>query len=252
MRRALLAVAAGVALAAGCGGGEETVAPPTRSEPAPTVTTEPTTTETETSTEPAPSAVPMAAMPPGAARICARHAVLAPSCPATVPESRYGIAGPPVGLGAPYAQGGYAVCLKREASECAAAVFNLEGGVPTDDPRRDRPPAFVHFSVYAAKGALDRQFPFELPCTGPVVRNVDRLLAARRKTAACLGEAELGGRDGTLALAPSFPAGGEAGGHVLFFWREGAVSRAATLHAWRPIAETIDALDGAIASVGSG
>lgn len=208
---------------------------------------------TEADTGPDASAVPMTAMPSRAGRICARFLVLEASCPAEVPESRFGLAGPPVGFPGPYADGGYAVCLEREAGECAAAVFHLEGGVPTDDPRRDRPPTFLHLALYAAEGELDRHFPFELPCTGPVVREeADRILVAPRDTAACLGEAELGGRAGTLALAPPFPAGGEAGGHLLFLWQEDGVSYAATLHAWRPVAETIDALRRVVVSAGSG
>jgi hypothetical protein len=117
---------------------------------------------------------------------------------------------------------------------------------------RDRPPTFLHLALYATEGALDRHVPFELPCTGPVVRDAaDRLLVAPRDTAACLGEAELGGRNGTLALAPPFPAGGEAGDHLLFVSQEGGVSYAATLHAWTPVAETIDALARVTASAGS-
>jgi hypothetical protein len=208
---------------------------------------------TAAETEPEPPAVPMTAMPPGAGRICARFPVLAASCPAEVPESRFGLAGPPIGFPGPYADGGYAICLEREAGACAAAGFHLEGGVPTDDPRRDRPPTFLHLALYAARGALDAHFPFELPCTGPVVlEEADRLLVAPRDTAACLGEGELGGRAGTLALAPPFPTGGEAGGHLLFFWQEDGVSYAATLHAWQPVAETTDALERVVASAGSG
>jgi hypothetical protein len=195
----------------------------------------------------------MTAIPPGAGRICARFAVLAPTCPSSVPESRFGLAGPPVGFPGPYADGGYAVCLERKKGDCAAAVFHLEGGVPRGDPREDRPPRFLHLALYAARGSLDRHLPFELPCTGPLVppARADLLLVAERATAACLGDTEIGGRTGDFALAPPFPAGGEAGGHLLFFWQEGGVSYAATLHAWEPVAETVDALAHLTASAGA-
>ncbi len=233
-------------VAVGCGGDDESDT--TQTSPA----SAPTTTATATEPEPDNPAVAMTAMPPGAARVCARFDVLAPSCPASVPESRFGLAGPPIGQNVPYADGGYARCLERGAGDCTAAVFHLEGGVPSDDPRRDRPPRFLHYALYAAEGKLDRHFPFELPCTGPVVRDeADRILVAPRETAACLGEAELAGQEGTLALAPPFPAGGEAGGHLLFFWRDGGVTRAATLHAWAPVAETVDALERVTASAGN-
>jgi hypothetical protein len=240
MRRAGLTTAVALALASGCGGEDGGGAPTPPDEP-------PAATGAET--EPPPPAVPMTAMPAQAGRICGRFPVLAPSCPGRVPESQFGLAGPPVGFPGPYADGGCVVCLMREVGACGAAVFHLEGGVPTDDPRRDRPPAFLHLALYAAKGELDRHFPFELPCTGPVVReNADRLLGAPTETAACLGNAELGGRTGTLSLAPPFPGGGEAGGHLLFLWEEDGVSYAATLHAWRPVEEAIDTLGRVTAS----
>jgi hypothetical protein len=194
----------------------------------------------------------MASMPAGAKRICAGLELIAPECPASVPDSRYGLAGRPVGFEGPYAAGGYGVCLARKAGGCAAEGFHLEGGVPTEEPGRDRPPRFVHVTLYAARGTLDAHVPFELPCSGPVEgENADRLLTAPRETAACLGDETKAGRRGTLALAPPYPTGGEAGGHVFFLWRDGEISRAATLHAWEPVAETIDVLRRVVVSADS-
>jgi hypothetical protein len=197
----------------------------------------------------------MVATPAGAARVCRRIAVLATLCPERVPDSRYGVAGRPVGLRGPYAAGGYSVCLApRRHGECTAAVFQLEGGIPSGDARRDSPPRFVHLALYAARGNLDRYLPFELPCRGPVVGalQADRLLVAPRESAACLGRAKLGGHPGILALVPPFPAGGEAGGHLLFLWEEPDASYAATLHAWKPVAETVDVLAEVAASAPPG
>jgi hypothetical protein len=194
----------------------------------------------------------MTAMPAGAARICRRLGLLGPACPGRVPESRYGLAGRPVGFEGPYAEGGYAVCLEGRESRCAADAFHLEGGVPTGNPRGDRPPRFVHLALYAARRPLDRYFPFELPCTGRVRRDgLDGLLTTQRETAACLGVETIAGRRGTLALAPPYPFGGEAGGHVFFLWREGRVAHAATLHAWAPVAEAIDVLRRVVATATS-
>lgn len=221
---------------AGCadGDGDSRSAPP-----------QPTTgTDTEVS-------VPMTAMPAGAARICARRGLLGLACPRNVPESRYGLAGRPIGFEGPYAEGGYAVCLERRRGRCAAEGFHLEGGVPTDNPRTDRPPRFVHLALYAARRSLGRYFPFDVPCSGPVIApgRADRLLTGRQRNAACLGDEEIAGRRGTLALAPPYPAGGEAGGHLFFLWREGRIARAATLHAWAPVTEAIDVLRRVVASV---
>jgi hypothetical protein len=234
-----------LAIVAGCAGGngDNTAAPrPT------TGITSATTGPSQPTTVAEPSVL-MTAMPVGAARICTRRGLLGPACPGQVPESRYGLAGRPVGFGGPYAEGGYAVCLERKEGGCTAEAFHLEGGVPTGNPRADRPPRFVHAALYAARRPLDRYFPFELPCTGPVERDrLDRLLTGARKTAACLGNETIAGRRGTLALAPPYPAGGEAGGHLFFLWREGRIARAATLHAWAPVTETVDVLRRVVAS----
>jgi hypothetical protein len=191
----------------------------------------------------------MASMPSRAARICRRLGVLAPACPDEVPESRYGLAGKPVGFDGPYAQGGYSICLERRGRTCTADAFHLEGGVPTGNPRGDRPPRFVHLALYAARRSLASYFPFELPCSGAVVlARADRLLTRSRRAAACLGEEEISGQRGTLALAPPYPIGGEVGGHVLFLWRERGITHLATLHAWAPVAEAIDVLRRVVAS----
>jgi hypothetical protein len=226
----------------GCGGADDSAVP-----------SQATTNTSPATTAPTPqdNTIPMIAMPPGAARICARRELFGPACPATVPEARYGLAGRPVGFEGPYAEGGFAVCLERANGGCVAEGFHLEGGVPTGNPRGDRPPRFVHLSLYASRRPLRRYFPFDLPCSGPVIAldRADRLLKGRQRNAACLGDEEIAGRPGTLALAPPYPTGGEAGGHVFFLWREGRIARAATLHAWAPVAEAIDVLRSVMASV---
>lgn len=187
-------------------------------------------------------------MPEGADEICRELELLAPACPASVPDSRYGAAGPPIGVDGPYADGGYAVCLRRREGACVSEAFHLEGGVPTGNPARDRPPRFVHVSLHAARGSLDRQFPW-LQCKGSAEdEDPEALLTEPRETAVCLGDEVVGERRGTLVLAPPYPSGGEAGGHVAFLWREGGVSYAATLHAWAPVAETREALLRLVAS----
>lgn len=251
----------GIALAAGCSGGEADEAGTTAPSPPPTTTVDPGPTTSETEPEPEPEAGPETTagftdLPAGAASVCRSLRVLLPVCPTRVPESRYGVAGPPIGGGDRWADGGYARCLERSRGRCTAAVFHLEGGIPTDDPRRDRPPEFVHLAAYAAEGGFGREFPFRLPCTGPNVRDrADRMLQAPRETAACLGRTTIAGRRGTLALAPPFPAGGEAGGHLLFLWRRSHVSIGkvdlvymVTLHGWKPVEETVRVLGEVLAS----
>jgi putative hemolysin len=83
----------------------------------------------------------------------------------------------------------------------------VDGGFGT------RPPAWSHVVVYA--GDLQRAFPFTMRTLGAVTWN---------------------SRRGTLVLAPSYPAGGEQGGHLIFRWRLGRTGYAVGLHAWRPLA----------------
>jgi len=63
------------------------------------------------------------------------------------------------------------------------------------------------------------------------------IVAQKRSKPLLFGSTDWGGRRGALFLAPSYPAGGEIGGHLAFWWRSHGTYYLASLHAWEPLSE---------------
>jgi hypothetical protein len=97
----------------------------------------------------------------------------------------------------------------------------------------DRPPRFAHLSIIA--GNLAKAFPFAYPVGGKHVRLENGIFARNRSRPVFFGDVVWDGRRGTLVLAPSYPAGGEEGDHLIFRWRRGPTGYAIGLHAWEPL-----------------
>jgi hypothetical protein len=60
------------------------------------------------------------------------------------------------------------------------------------------------------------------------------------------------GRRGTLLRAAPYPRGGIHGDHLVFRWREGRREYAVSLHAWKPLRETVATLDAIVTSLPAG
>jgi hypothetical protein len=60
----------------------------------------------------------------------------------------------------------------------------------------------------------------------------DALLNPRRSEAVSLGWVRWHGTRGQLVLAPSYPFGGEWGGHLIFYFKNAGIRYAITLHGW--------------------
>jgi hypothetical protein len=88
----------------------------------------------------------------------------------------------------------------------------------------------VHIVVYAGLG--EDPFGFSSSDLGRARPFTNALLNSFHPRAISLGSARWSGRNGQLVVAPSFPAGGEAGGHITFNFREHNVYYQITLHAW--------------------
>jgi hypothetical protein len=213
-------VAAGLAalcLCACSGSDEDTgpTAPPTRS--AETTTAPTTSAETPTTTTASPAdPVELVPMPRGALGTCRSSPRVRPICPRLVPEAPYERQ-PEV----------YVAELLRGGRRFPEA-FNLSWGAenPTR-PERNRPPRLSHVVIVA--GALGR-----------TLQGVE---------ARVLRRAEWGDRPGTLALAAPFPRGGLHGDHLVFRWREDDHEYAASLHTWKPRAETVETLEAIVDSM---
>ena len=96
-------------------------------------------------------------------------------------------------------------------------------------------PRFVHIVIKA--GDLGNGFHFPFPAAGVQVTaspNAPR----HARGPVLLGTRTWGGRIGTLVLAPSFPAGGIDGDHIVFKWSEDGTDYAVSMHASRPMAKT--------------
>jgi len=62
------------------------------------------------------------------------------------------------------------------------------------------------------------------------------------------GTRRWGGHRGSLFLAPSYPNGGQIGGHLTFWWRKGRHGYVVSLHAWEPLTECSRVLRKIVAS----
>jgi hypothetical protein len=92
------------------------------------------------------------------------------------------------------------------------------------------PPYFVHVLVY---GTRPSQFDLALPHGHPPS---DRLVAAQHPPACGPDQTRALGRSSRrIVLAPSYPSGGESGGHLIFAYQPGAIVRGISVHPWTSI-----------------
>ena len=110
----------------------------------------------------------------------------------------------------------------------------------------DHPPVWSHISFFA--GDLTSAFPFRYPTHGARPAVLTGLFSKPHPHAIFLGRFDWHGRNGTLALAPAYPGGGEQGDHVIFRWREGGVTYALGLHGWEPLADAVATLRAVVES----
>jgi hypothetical protein len=128
-----------------------------------------------------------------------------------------------------------------------SSVFFAEwsGPYPGLTPR-NAPPRFVHINVIASP--LDQPLAFEWP-TRPTTGLEDLAKAPKKLDEPLLvGAYTWGGRDGEVALTPSFPAGGIEGDHLIFRWIRGDTAYSISLHAWKPLAESLGSLRAVVES----
>jgi hypothetical protein len=127
-------------------------------------------------------------------------------------------------------------------------VFFAEWSAPYPGlSTRNAPPRFAHLNVIATP--VDHPLAFTWPLR--VTATLDELENAPKKRGEplLLGEYRWADRNGEIALAPSFPAGGIEGDHLVFRWVEGDTAYSISLHVWKPIAGSFDALKFVVASI---
>jgi hypothetical protein len=166
------------------------------------------------------------AMPAKAGEKCRRDEVLRPVCPTRVPKVNAGtfqhITGP----------------------QPDWPVFSAEWNAPYPKlTERNAPPRLAHVVVHAEHPHM---FPFKWPSdTFPQGSEIKD----KRKEALLLDDPTWAGLQGTLVLAPSFPAGGIDGDHIVFRWEKDGHVYAISLHAWRPLNEATATLRAIVESI---
>lgn len=166
---------------------------------------------------------------------CRSAFVLRPVCPRLVPKVSGGftVSGPVVQY--PKASG--------------FTVFDLEHGAPYEKRTwLNRPPGVLHLTLVAGRrpGGLFGGMPYPGSKPAATLRN-GQSTRTRRKPL-LYGTRRWGGHSGSLFLAPSYPSGGQIGGHLTFWWRKGRDGYVVSIHAWEPLTETARVLRAIVAS----
>ena len=191
-----------------------------------------------------PAAVDLAPLPDDAAATCQRVPQLRAVCPALIPAFE-------------------GVALRSSTFRQGRHwTFTSEGGTgPYANPRRNRPPGFVH--VVAQSGELSDAFETFTYTTSDFVTVRDGLMgsAERRRLAALgrsgetpmglfLGKRTWNRHHGGLVLAPPFTAIDSIhADHLIFLWRSDGRDRAVSLHAWEPFTESLATLRAVVDSM---
>lgn len=166
------------------------------------------------------------AMPVKALEKCRKHKSLIPICPARVPrikpESFHHVIAP----------------------EAKWPVFSAEWNAPSPKlSERNAPPRTTHIVVRAEhRHMFSFKWPSEPHPQGSGIKD-------KRKHGLLLDSPTWSGRRGTLVLAPPYPFGGIDGDHLVFKWEEEGSIYAISLHAWRPLSESIATLEAIVESI---
>lgn len=192
--------------------------------------------------------VQMSATPPPALGLCERIWLMRRICPREVPFTN---GRPQPRTAGPYGAGAFAGCSSAGrtpieeplgSKRCAEALWDYQI-LPTHLPLPAwthgktilspsdvlPPPWYVHVLLYAAVGGSPFQYPLQ---PGGPRRLTESLISSFHSRAISLGRIRWAGISGMLELGPSYPAGGEAGGHLIFSFSVHGVYYGITLHAW--------------------
>jgi hypothetical protein len=165
---------------------------------------------------------------------CRSAFVLRPACPRLIPKvPRLLVAGPNVQY--PKASG--------------FTVFDLQHGVPHEKRTwLNRPPRVLHLTLVAGRRPGNLFGGMRYPGSKAIGSLRNGQSTRTRQKALLYGTRHWGGHRGSLFLAPSYPYGGQIGGHLTFWWRKGRDGYIVSLHAWEPLTECSRVLRGIIAS----
>lgn len=125
-------------------------------------------------------------------------------------------------------------------------VLEMSAGAPRyNNPAHNRPPAVAHVVIEAG----DPDHLIDLPAGERDHRPLDELVAAKRDGTVTVEHVAFGDERGVLVLAPSFPAGGAHGDHLVFSWTHNGTEYRVSLHAWTPADEAVATLEAIVTSL---
>jgi hypothetical protein len=175
--------------------------------------------------------IQLTSMPATLSTRCESLRLLRAACPTLIPHA----AGPLTVSGESIPSNGF-------------AVFDLQYGVPHERRTRlNRPPAVLHLTIVAGPkpGNLFGGMAYPGSKDATLANGLD--VGTRRKPL-LFGPRRWGGHLGSLFLAPSYPFGGQIGGHLTFWWQSGGSGYVISLHAWEPLRECARVLQAIVAS----
>jgi hypothetical protein len=163
---------------------------------------------------------------------CQSAFVLRPACPELIPK----------------VTGGLAVSQNRLRSD-GFAVFDLQYGVPHERRTQlNRPPDLLHLTIVAGPRPGNLFGGMAYPGAKEEATLENGLDVGKRRRPLLFGTRRWGGHTGALFLAPSYPFGGQIGGHLTFWWQDGGSGYVVSLHAWEPLRECARVLKAIVAS----
>jgi hypothetical protein len=173
----------------------------------------------------------MVATPAGVLLLCRRSSLLRPICPRRLPFVNHLPSEP-----------AYLASLCRVGHPGCA-------GLRWDDLEIEHtgdgawPPIWAHLSVAAGEfRSGGRPTEFRWPINRKAVTPHTGLWRATRPRALFLGRVRWGSRTGELILAPSYPAGGMMGDHLIFYYRAHGHDYLLSLHGWEPFPQVVATL----------
>jgi hypothetical protein len=174
--------------------------------------------------------VPMTTTPRWLSDLCRTPPMLRIACPSRVPA---------VGL-----QGAYVDVVPTPPSEhpkLRSLLVSVGWGGEYPNPRRNRPPRFVHLELTAGHVVSSRRYSPPVPIsrlTVPQGYTVTRPIS--------IGERDWTASPGKLVFGDCFA------NHLCYRWRQGERGYQIDLHAWEPVTQTAHVLRAIVASTPSG
>ena len=163
---------------------------------------------------------------------CQSSYLLRPACPGLIPK----------------AAGALTVSESHVRSN-GFAVFDLQYGAPHErQARLNRPPGVLHLTIVAGPKPGNLFAGMAYPGSKETTRLEDGLDVGTRRKPLLMGTRRWGGHTGALFLAPSYPFGGQIGGHLTFWWQSGGTGYVVSLHAWEPLEQCAGVLRAIVGS----